>query len=697
MADTIEEFHEDFFNEVRAHADAAGRFLETAFLEQYGEWLMDAGEIATLDISQYATRTAAGAVRDRVDAYGGDPNDAEGVLSLVISDFNQDPAIAPLSQRDVASAFKKLEQFLTKALEPGFREQLEESSPGYGLAELISARKLGINRVRLFLISNRNLAASFKGIEASITAGIPVTYNVWDIGRLHRLVSSGRGKEDIQIDFEEQFGELLPCLPAHVGGDGYEAYLSVVPGQLLSRIYDQWGARLLEQNVRSFLQARGGVNKGIRNTILNDPSMFFAYNNGVTATAEEVETVVENGTTYIRRLTNLQIVNGGQTTASIFSASKKDKADLSRIFVQMKLSVVDPARATEVVPKISEFANSQNRVNAADFFANHPFHIRMEEFSRRIWAPAADGSFRQTKWFYERARGSYADARAYLTVAQRKRFDEEFPKVQSFAKTDLAKFEMAWEECPFLVSKGAQHTFAEYARLMGKRWEKDSDSVNEFYFRSVVAKAIVFRGLERNISEQQWYKDEGGYRAQLVAYTIAKLDQLIKARECVLDFDAIWKAQAIPFELARTMLDIAATIRSAVTQPGSTVANVTEWAKKQACWARVQDVAFALPEDIEGLLLDRHAKRAVAKDAKKAQKMDNGIEAQARVLQLGPALWKSAALFAAKHKLLSLSDHSLLAVAGKPGSFPNEKQSLRLVAALGELEERGFQKEQAVS
>ena len=88
MADTIEEFHEDFFNEVRAHADAAGRFLETAFLEQYGEWLIDAGEIATLDISQYATRTAAGAVRDRVDAYGGDPNDAEGVLSLAISDFN---------------------------------------------------------------------------------------------------------------------------------------------------------------------------------------------------------------------------------------------------------------------------------------------------------------------------------------------------------------------------------------------------------------------------------------------------------------------------------------------------------------------------------------------------------------------------------------------------------------------------------
>ncbi|KAK0359132.1 hypothetical protein LTR94_032518, partial [Friedmanniomyces endolithicus] len=159
----------------------------------------------------------------------------------------------------------------------------------------------------------------------------------------------------------------------------------------------------------------------------------------------------------------------------------------------------------------------------------------------------------------------------------------------SFAKTDLAKFEMAWEACPFLVSKGAQHTFAEYARLVGRRWEKDSDTVNELYFRSAVAKAIIFRGLEKRISDQQWYKDEGGYRAQLVAYTIAKLDQLIRARGLALDFDQVWKAQTIPSALASVLLDIAQTIRPAVTQPGSSVANVTEWAKKQACWARVQD------------------------------------------------------------------------------------------------------------
>lgn len=690
MSETVEEFHLDFFNEVRAHADAGGQFIETTFLEHYAEWLVNAGELETFDVAQYATRRSDGAIMDRVDGYGGDPNDAEGVLSLAILDFSADPQVASLTGTDVTNAFRKLEQFARKSFDPGFRALLEESSPGYGLAELIHARRGSINRIRLFLISNRNLSSRSREMEAGDLNGVPITYNVWDIGRLHRLVASGRGKEDIVIDLDAEFGQRLPCLPAHVGGDGYEAYLSVVPGDLLSRVYEKWGARLLESNVRSFLQARGGVNKGIRNTILNDPGMFFAYNNGVTATAERVETVVENGTTYISQLTNLQIVNGGQTTASIFSARKKDKAELGRIFVQMKLSVVDPDRAVEVVPKISEFANSQNKVNAADFFANHPFHIRMEEFSRRIWAPAPDGSFKQTKWFYERARGSYDNERAYLTKAKKDAFDAEYPKAQRFAKTDLAKFEMVWEGGPDLVSKGAQKTFAEYAKLTGQRWDKDSNSINEHYFRAAVAKAIVFRNLERLISEQQWYQAEGGYRAQIVAYTIAKFGHLLKASGLTLDFDAIWREQGVPSALARCLVDLAEVVRPAIVNPDSTVANISEWAKKSACWSRVQELPFEIPESLDAFLLDPQAKRAIAKDAKSIQRLDNGIEAQSRVLRLGNGAWSRAGAYAQQRKLFGPKEHDLLALAARRNAVPTEKQCLRLVELLDELEREGF-------
>lgn len=312
--------------------------------------------------------------------------------------------------------FKRLENFLTKSLDSRFRNGLEESSAAFGLADLIAARWPSTSKIRLFLVSNRQLSAKVDGREAGDVDGRHVSYSVWDIERLHRYAAAGFGREEIVIDLEADYGGPIPLLPAHMGEADYKAYLAVVPGTQLAEIYDRWGSRLLEQNVRVFLQARGGVNKGIRNTIDNDPDMFFAYNNGITATAEGITTRVSEGGLLLTGLRNLQIVNGGQTTASIHAAKRRN-ADISKVFVQMKLSIVPPEKAIDIVPKISEFANSQNRVNAADFFANHPFHVRLEEFSRRIFAPSPDGTFRESKWYYERARGQYQDARGLLTCA----------------------------------------------------------------------------------------------------------------------------------------------------------------------------------------------------------------------------------------------------------------------------------------
>ena len=178
------------------------------------------------------------------------------------------------------------------------------------------------------------------------------------------------------------WGKGILCLPAHLNTAEYHSFLLVMPGALIADLYARFSSRLLEQNVRSFLQARAAVNKGIRDTILNDPKMFFAYNNGITATAANV--IVQKAADGLRmtRIEDLQIVNGGQTTASLFHTRRKDKANLDGVFVQVKLSIVSQGLSETVVPKISEYANTQNRVNAADFFSNHPFHVRMEEASR---------------------------------------------------------------------------------------------------------------------------------------------------------------------------------------------------------------------------------------------------------------------------------------------------------------------------
>lgn len=685
MALEIEEFYKEFFHDIHGSADSEGRYAEDAFFDLFCDQLIDSGELDTADRAQYLPPQG----RMRVDGYGGDPLTSEGVLSLIIADFNQSTEIETLTATDMDAIFKRLMNFLSKSLDPSFRNGLEETSPGFGLADLIAKRWQGVSKVRFFLISNRVLSSRVDGRVAGELEGIPVTYSVWDLGRLHRFVASSHGREEIEIDLEKDFGGPVAALPAHLDEAGYEAYLVVIPGIKLAAIYDYWGARLLEQNVRVFLQARGNVNKGIRNTIENDPAMFFAYNNGITATAEGVQARSAKGQLELTHFKNLQIVNGGQTTASIHAASKKKEIDLSKVFVQMKLSIVEPAKAMEIVPKISEYANSQNRVNAADFFANHPFHVRMEDFSRRILAPSPDGTFRESKWFYERARGQYQDAKAYLTSAQSRKYDLEYPKNQVVSKTDLAKFLNVWRGHPDIVSKGAQKNFVHFANLIGEEWGKQSDTFNETYYRHAIAKSIVFREVERIVTDQPWYQ---GYRANIVAYAIAKLAHDVETMKLAVNFDEIWKAQALSHAFKEAFVIATKAVHGVIIEPIGGISNVTEWAKQQACWTRVKALSIPWPKDFQAELITKEEMRENKKDAVKDQKMLNGIDAQTAVVKAGGAIWRSVKEWGVSKRLLSPTDAGVLdAASSMPLKIPTEKQCIRIIEILRKLHSEGCQ------
>lgn len=685
MTISLEEFHQDFFQEVMASADVDGLYAEDAFFELFCDYLAEAGEFDAADRAAYCP--PSGGIR--VDGYAGDPAQSGGTLSLVILDFNQAPDVSRLTQTDMNAIFKRLENFLSKSLDIRFRNSLEESSAAFGLADLIAVRWPTISKIRLFLVSNRQLSAKVDGREAGEVEGRHVSYSVWDIERLYRFAAAGFGREEIVIDLEADYGGAIPLLPAHMDQADYKAYLAVVPGTQLAAVYDRWGSRLLEQNVRVFLQARGGVNKGIRNTIDNDPDMFFAYNNGITATAEGITTRSSEDGLLLTGLRNLQIVNGGQTTASIHAAKRRN-ADLSKVFVQMKLSIVPPEKAIDIVPKISEFANSQNRVNAADFFANHPFHVRLEEFSRRIFAPSPDGTFRESKWYYERARGQYQDARGLLTPAQRKKFDLEYPKSQLISKTDLAKYLNVWRGHPDIVSKGAQKNFAHFAGTIGIEWKKQADAFNEDYFRHAIAKALIFRATEEIVTEQSWY--QGGYRANVVAYAIAKMGHDCEQREESVDFDAIWRAQGISEEMGAALALVAEAVHEVLVSPPAGISNVTEWAKQQACWARVKALEINWPgawlDELIGKDRIRAGKRAAIKD----QKLLNGIEAQSLVVSAGGQLWEQLSVWGQARKLLSPTELGILRVAASvPMKIPSEKQCIKVIEALRKLRSEGCQ------
>jgi len=686
MAIELTDFYKEFFQDLTAVADADGRFAEDAFFSLFCDQLVEAGELDTADRTHYISPNRA----TRVDGYGGDPATAEGVLSLIIADFHQSPEIATLTATEMEAIFKRLYSFLSRSLDKNFRNALEETGPAFGLADMIAARWASVSKVRLFLISNRMLSTRVDGRDADKLGETPVTYSVWDIGRLYRFAASSLGREDIEIDLEKDFGGPLYALPAHLKDAGYESYLVAVPGLQLAKIYDRWGARLLEQNVRVFLQAKGNVNKGIRNTIETSPEMFFAYNNGVTATAEGVETRESENGLLLTSFKNLQIVNGGQTTASIHAASRKKEIDLSRVFVQMKLSIVDRAKSMEVVPKISEYANSQNRVNAADFFANHPFHIRMEGFSRRLFAPSPDGTFRESKWFYERARGQYQDERSKLSPAQLRKFDLEYPKAQLFTKTDLGKFLMVWWCHPEIVSKGAQKNFAAFAQIIGKDWSKNEDTFNERYYRHCVAKGIAFIAVEELVTEQPWY--QGGYRANVVAYAISKLAHDAEKMGLSVDFDAIWKAQALSPVLIEALKISAEACHNVIVDTPANVSNVTEWAKHQACWNRVASLEIRWPTKLRSELVGKDEVRDEKKAAQKAQKVLNGISAQTIVVNAGSTFWQQALDWGISRKLLTPIEQGVLETASAmPRKLPSDKQSNIAVSVLKKLHGEGYQ------
>ncbi|SLN51910.1 AIPR protein [Aquimixticola soesokkakensis] len=672
--------------DIKLLSEANGTSMEEAFFARASDTITGSGEIEALEYFHHRGTPQSGI---RVDGWGGDPRKSKQ-LTLLVIDHADDPQAPTLTGTELNSQFKRPLRFLKAALDEDWRNRLEETSPGFELADMIAARWSSVKKIRLLLLTDRRLSSRVDGRDMTEFMERAVSYSVWDVTRLERIESSALGREDIIVNFE-QHGGAIPVLPAHMPDSPYEAYLAALPGPVLASIYDRWEARLLEQNVRVFLQARGNVNKGIKKTIEEDPSMFFAYNNGITATAEAVEIENRDGVPMMTRLTNLQIVNGGQTSASIHSALRDGK-DLSKTFIQMKLSIVDAEKAEKIVPDISRYANSQNRIAAADFFSNHPFHVRMEEISRRLYAPAKDGNFTQSRWFYERARGQFADRRSNLTAAQRRKFDLEHPRTQLFTKTDLAKAEMTWRGRPEIVSLGAQKNFANFAHVIGKEWDKREEGFSEEWFRNAISKLIIFRRTEKIVSDaaSSWYT--GGLRANTVCYAISKLVHDISEKGQSIDLRLIWNNQALPEQLVDVLDQYGEAMHLHLLSPQAGGSNPTEWAKKKACVEAARVMELELRSDLSQILIGSAERRERVTEGRRDQRVVSGIQAQAAVAEMGSGEWARLRDWVRDSGMrLSHSEDGVLEAATHIRLRPlSEAQSIKAMAVLERARGEGF-------
>lgn len=594
-------FAEEVFQEVITSSEASGRqmFRVDAFTELMIGHLVDAGE---LDDALVCFHKSKG---EEINAYS--VSEQGDRIDLLVSIHTQKVPPERVGKPEVDTAFKRLFGFFKKAFTGGYAS-LEEASPVHDMCLRIHEVRRTLKTVRFFAITD-GLTTDVKRKDAE-SNGIKASYHVWDIERLHRCVTSGQFREPIEVDFMKLAGEPIPCLPMPGSLHDYKVFLAIIRGDVLGNLYEEYGPRLLERNVRSFLQARGKVNRKIQETITDEPERFLAYNNGISVTASEVKLEERaDGTMGIASAKDLQIVNGGQTTASIHHAMRAKKgADVSKVYVQAKLSVIDPSMLDDLVPLISRYANSQNKVNEVDFFANDAFHVRIEKLSRTVWAPAKQGTQRLTRWFYERARGQYQDSKGREpTESLRKTFASAHPSDQKFTKTDLAKFENTWEMLPHFVSRGAEKNFREFAAILASRKEPEPD---QGYFQRLVAKAIVFRRAEDIVQKQQF----GGYRANIVTYTIALILDRTKGR---IDLARIWREQDTTPALAEAISTVAKAVHASIVNPPSGK-NVTEWCKKEDCWKVVRALEVTLLKELESELVPEEpvAKAAVTNGRK---------------------------------------------------------------------------------
>lgn len=690
MISELATFYADLQNIVRTAASTDLTYTASAFLDEVGRRLADAEEVDALVSGHYEGSAPRSAKKVALDAY--DFGDEEGHVVLALTDYHSTDEIQTLTGSEAKRKFGMLEGFLEAALSGAFEGLLEESSDAFQVVSELRERQASTFKYRLYLLTNAKLSSTAKAIESTEINGVTVEFHLWDLERFRKVEASSLGREEIDIDLTEWAPHGVPCLKASADSAEVDTYLAVLPGAMLAGIYRKYGGRVLEANVRSFLSVRGNVNKGIRGTILQQPEMFLAYNNGISATATAVRTSEHKGVRSLTNLKDLQIVNGGQTTASLFYVDKDEKAaDLANVFVQMKLIVIDPEAAAEVVPKVSRYANTQNRVSEADFFSNHPFHVRMEEKSRRILTPAKAGTHFQTKWYYERTRGQYLNEKAKVTAAQGKRFEAENPRGQLITKTDAAKYLVSWSQLPHVVSAGAQKNFLAFAKDIAEKWAKDDTRFSDDFYRTLVAKGILFNSVRSMVQQSEWYSS--GYLANIVTYTMAKLANLIEGAsgKSDLNFARIWSEQAVPEDLLRAIEPIAFAVFSVLTDDARPVVNVTEWAKREKCWDQVKALEIPLTSDLRSFMVDSEASHAKNRDSKREQRVDNGIQAQIEVMNRGPRYWVNLRHFGRTTRSITPKEMSVLNFGtGESGRPPSEAQAKLLMQLSERLESEGF-------
>ena len=701
-----EEYKSEFLESLRADSAISESDTVDEFLTRTLGMLVDYDEIQDPQRIGCGDKRCSGNHVMRADGYCFDETDHS--LVLVISDFQDSHDTDNLTMSRVDDLYWRMYYFLNEICNGRMEDYFDDSDDILKVARLIRKRMNAladdpeqILKVKLYIITNKDLSPDLlnqnlletkirktkgqksvkttKKIKKSDFEGKPLEINLWSPERFYEKEKS-LNNDPIVIDFETDYHSVgIPCIKGNIGENlGYEAYIAIIPGKLLADIYINHGSKVLEGNVRAFLGTSGSksVNSGIRRTINNEPNKFFTYNNGIATTAADVETQEIDGQLYITKIVDLQIINGGQTTASLAEAVlKKTNTELDGIFVPMKLTVIDD-RETEnedgvrfydqMVQAIAKYANSQNKVTAADLFSNDPFHIWMEKSSKRWLAPSAKYAI-PTGWYYERSRKRYQQELFKIkSVVDQKRFQAKFPKDQLITKEQLGMYLTTMAQRPHIVAKGKNFVIKEFNTIITQEYRANKAVFNEFYFKKCICAAIIYRTVDHYLETNKdsakkqtgfWYK-AGGYKLDIVPYSIAKILHSIP-KGYTLNWDYIWNHQMVSPAFMRE-IELATKMTNDFICDSHGII-VTEYCKKEDTWVAFRDTVSYTPSD---RFIDELMPEGLVKEQEEsAQKEQKGVDDLKYVMQIiepGAEYWQKLFVEGVKRGALKYSDQTWL-------------------------------------
>lgn len=588
------------------YSDGEGASFEDKFTEHCLEILDSVGKSEGASVLSYVHPDSQGRIDWKLNGYclkdefKDDDNKVYfETLDLFITHFNHTSYDFNIQKSDFDKNINQIKKFLNAALK-GHIDYIDPAqSELNALLKIIVKQKTNFVRINVFFLingnSNHNLdTTTIKGYD-----DLKIYIHVWDIQRFYKLNENSSNREPIEIKFKDFLTNDLQgiqCLKVPDLDELYECYLAIIPGDVLSKLYDLHSNELLESNVRAFLGQAGKFNKGIRDTIRDKPQMFLPYNNGITATAEIVETEIIDNQLYLTKMNDFQIVNGGQTTASLFHTQKKYKdANINKVFVQMKLTVIKDIDQKNIeVPNIARFANSQNKVSELDLSSNNPYFVQIESISRKKYVSNPENRNLSTIWYFERVNGQYKESLNKLTTSvQQRKFKEQNPTNQKFVKSEVAKFINIWELEPHYVSLGAQKNFIHYTKKINELVKKNKLPGENFY-KKLIANAILFKTVDKLFGRKNVDAiGDTNLKSFTVAYTLSYFYYLTNNR---LDLWKIYEEQHLDTRIINELQKLIVFVYNHLVR-ASNNSLISEYAKRETSWKLLKEENYSINID----------------------------------------------------------------------------------------------------